>query len=443
MYNAWIRSTLRMPQNFTAELITAPPYHSDKFTNALLVITRDFSNRTGVILNLSSTEPTIGAKFDILSPELEMKDVSWGPDGRIYLLRTNEEKSIWRVDIFQLEIDVDINENWFVKNLKSISHTKFIATSLAVQSRLGGLVLGTSTGLLYQKDDEATAPRLLGAWCDEAIAVTKIKRDRFIACISASRKLYIALASIATPQVLQLCQNDLVSTVSFSHELPTLAVGLMNSPPRIRLFEYGWESNRIVATATRELVVFGPSLVEEERWLGGVKDLDFGTGFCVACLFHGRNEPIVFHANSGRRTTSGSAALIKQQVRHSSSPKLAIKNEYALNGKNEIGFGCKNRSITWCGTSVFFLNEYNQVCREGFSRHAAQAACFRNDAVRFAVLGADYCSTLSLEGNPRWTRIDCPIEYVERHGPLTKVAIDDDRSRIAVAGRRGFCVFFA
>jgi hypothetical protein len=448
MYNAWSRSTLRMPNNAEVQYISAPPFHSFSFNQALLVIAEIGAKKQGFILDVSSVEPQLAASFDVPSPSLNVIDIAWGPEGRFYLLRQSpppltgiEDK--WQVDVFELTIEGNgsYGSIWSVTILEFFSHDEFFATSFAVQSRLGGVILGSTSGELYHRDEDGNFPRRLGRWSEESISITKVKKDRLISCISVTGRLSLALAS-SNPHILNLCPSEVVSTVSFSHELPTLAVGLAPSPPRVRLFEYGWESGRVVATATRELVVFGPSLVEEERWLGGVKDLDFGTGSSVACLFYGRIEPVVFHATSGRRTTSGSATQRQGQL-GSPSPSLLAASPPPYQRVKLLEMGAKNHHLTWVGSSLFFVNESAEICREGFSRHAAQAALCRNDAVRFAVLGADYCSLLSLEGNPKWTRYDCPADYVSRHGPLTRIAIDDDKSRIAVAGRRGFCVFFA
>ena len=422
----------------------APPYHSSGFTNALLVVCSNKIQRKAFLLNVSSIEPQLGTSFDLPSPEDKVMDVSWGPEGAFYLLRTssNNQTTSWRLESYRLEIYGSGDKStWSVSTLPSFTFNSFRVTSFAIQSRMGGFLLGCDTGELYYKELDASSPRKITQLCRDAIQITKVKRDRLVACVSSTGQLSIAIASHASPKVLELCPNEVVATVSFSHELPTLAVGLAESPPRVKLFEYGWDSQRVVATQTRELVVFGPSLVEEERWLGGIKDLDFGTGSSVACLFHGRTEPIVFHATSGRRTTSGSA---NQRVGISlGSPSPSILGASPVFAHRPLATGPKNHSLTWVGSSLFYINDQMEICREGFSRQAAQAAFYRNDAVRFAVLGPDYCSLLSLEGNPRWTRFDCPQEYVLRHGPLTKVSIDDDRSRIAVAAKRGLCVFFA
>jgi hypothetical protein len=204
MYNAWSRSSLRAPNNLDVDFICAPAYHASSFSSALLAICRGKSQLKAVILDVSATEPQIATSIDIESPEQPISDVAWGPEGKFYLLRSGGSAG-WRVESYQLEIYANgEGPSWSLQYLGEFSSSTISVTGFAVQSRLGGLILGCDTGELYHKEGEGSGIKRLGRWCKDAVSITKVKRDRLIACVSEMGRLSLALASNSAPQILEL-----------------------------------------------------------------------------------------------------------------------------------------------------------------------------------------------------------------------------------------------
>src|SRR5687767_8995416 len=119
MYNAWSRSTLRIPGGLEVDFVCAPPYHSSGFTSALLVICSGRPQRKAFILNVAVVEPQIATSIDIPSSQDKVLDVSWGPEGTFYLLRSVDSQS-WRIEPYRLEMHSNgEGPSWSIKPLPS------------------------------------------------------------------------------------------------------------------------------------------------------------------------------------------------------------------------------------------------------------------------------------------------------------------------------------
>ena len=58
----------------------------------------------------------------------------------------------------------------------------------------------------------------------------------------------------------------------------------------------------------RDLALYGPSRVEEERLVARVLSVQMGIGGCVAATCDGLVEPVLWNALCGSRTGGGSVA---------------------------------------------------------------------------------------------------------------------------------------
>lgn len=277
------------------------------------------------------------------------------------------------------------------------------------------LLLGSANGDVLVLSDFTKKTKLVcKCFASQSVVALRVQRN-WLCAVSDQGQLF--LFSLPQGRQAHLALDVAVSTAAFNQQGTLLAVGLATAP-RILVFSLHPQGGGAVHLL-RTLVVFGPSLVEEELALGGVRDLCFNGSEVISCLFYGKSEPTLFHTLSGRRTTTGS-------------------------GNFRLGKLDRSQVLGWSNANnLYFVNESGELSRHGFARHALHCSLLRNDFSRFAVLGEDYCSLLSLQGHPKFTRFDVPHEYCTRFGPLAVLAVDDGGDKIAVAGARGFCVYFS
>ena len=76
----------------------------------------------------------------------------------------------------------------------------------------------------------------------------------------------------------------------------------------VAIFTYAMEHRAVRAQWARELVLFGPSRVDEEKLAASVLSVHIGQGGSVAAMVDGFVEPVLWNALCGSRTGGGSVS---------------------------------------------------------------------------------------------------------------------------------------
>ena len=178
----------------------------------------------------------------------------------------------------------------------------------------------------------------------------------------------------------------------------------------VAIFTYAMEHRAVRAQWARELVLFGPSRVDEEKLAASVLSVHIGQGGSVAAMVDGFVEPVLWNALCGSRTGGGSVS----------------------------GPAPHCRELVFDAYSLFYVRaDGTELMRQELVR---LRPCLHREPARLVLVGASHVALMRGD-EAGWTRVEVPEAYAPQ-GPIRCAAIDDDK-RVAVAGLRGFAVYFS